>query len=188
MALWVRSYWRSDVWDCTYVGREWVHQPGAIRMRDIHIVIARSECGGLFFQWWGWAHAPVELVVASSGSALTSEPARRYPDIRMLGPTDMKMAETAEYRGFGFGRYDDPVDKPDDVYQRDRGVVFPHGVLVALFALLPGWKLAQLTRQAIARRRIGRGFCGKCGYDLRASRGRCPECGEAIAPGQPAWA
>jgi hypothetical protein len=157
-------------------------------MRDIHIVNASSECGGLFLQWWGWAHAPVELVVASSGGALMSEPARRYPDIKMLGPTDMKMAEIAEYRGVGFGRYDDPVDKPDDVYQRDRGVVFPHGALVVVFALLPLLKATQLARRAIARRRISRGFCGKCGYDLRASDGRCPECGETFTSRQPARA
>lgn len=45
-------------------------------------------------------------------------------------------------------------------------------------ALLPAAWLAARLR---ARRRRQRGHCLACGYDLRASKDRCPECGSPIA-------
>lgn len=54
----------------------------------------------------------------------------------------------------------------------------PLWTLVAITAILPLGTATGLTRQWLARRREARwGHCPSCGYDLRASPGRCPECG-----------
>ena len=56
-------------------------------------------------------------------------------------------------------------------------VVLPHWFITIVFAILPAVWLRHRLR---LRRRVKRRLCRRCGYDLRFSAGRCPECGEAI--------
>jgi predicted amidophosphoribosyltransferase len=56
-------------------------------------------------------------------------------------------------------------------------VVLPHWFITIVFAILPAVWLRHRLR---LRRRVKSRLCRRCGYDLRFSAGRCPECGEAI--------
>jgi hypothetical protein len=61
---------------------------------------------------------------------------------------------------------------------REREVLFPMWALAALFAIAPSfWLTGVYRRQRRAALRRGQGKCQGCGYDLRASPQRCPECG-----------
>jgi hypothetical protein len=53
-------------------------------------------------------------------------------------------------------------------------------VACSLAAVVPALALVRY------RRRAESGQCGMCGYDLRATPGRCPECGAVTALGWPA--
>ena len=61
--------------------------------------------------------------------------------------------------------------------QQDTFVGVPHWLVFLLFAVLPVRRAAAALPGLRARLKRKPGHCRACGYDLRATPGRCPECG-----------
>jgi hypothetical protein len=63
------------------------------------------------------------------------------------------------------------------VVQEYRQLDMPDWLLVLVFAILPSMVFVRVLLASRRRRRSARGRCAACGYDLRATPDRCPECG-----------
>lgn len=71
---------------------------------------------------------------------------------------------------------------------RFRFVVVPYWLLIVIFGAVPAVRTARWAVRFPAERRRTRGQCVGCGYDLRGTTDRCPECGMPVPNAAPAGA
>jgi hypothetical protein len=168
IGLWVRSYWRSDSISVTRTEIS-LHSSDEYPSRTIAIA---TRTGGV---WWQRFEQPGSIYLDSRPGPtrvrLTS--AKVQSDIYLPG---LAGDPAHWFAGFAYG----PTSSMSD----DVALRVPLWTVVSLSALLP---LATLWRSA-RRRRANRATCRACGYDLRATPDRCPECGtvptaQAARPG-----
>jgi hypothetical protein len=169
--VWIRSYWIQD-------SLLWTHgsdQP-YISLETREAVCGR---GGLQFShdYWEWRRDFQGFVPTSHHFQHTSSRSPIYPyfinlHIQKPPTTDIR------FKGFEFAylNYRDPFmmgGYPIETV-REQSVTFP---LAAIF--FPAIFLSVLwkRREIKQRRRLTKGLCTNCGYDLRATPDRCPECG-----------
>jgi hypothetical protein len=62
-------------------------------------------------------------------------------------------------------------------------LALPYWLLIAVAAICP---MIWVRRMLRLRRRLRRGQCPQCGYDLQATPNKCPECGQEAASAEPA--
>jgi len=74
--------------------------------------------------------------------------------------------------------------KGDQTTRATWAMTVPHWLVALILLWLPGVRLWQGMKVRRVRRFVDTGRCVKCGYDMRATPGKCPEwgaiCGEAM--------
>jgi hypothetical protein len=137
------------------------------------------------FSWHGSVVVQVgRLERPAGGERAAREPApgpadydrwHRRPATSPMDPWAVRFA------GFGYAEYGYTFGPsvgayaPTSVY--NRVMMVPWYAIILATGAGPALRL---RRRLARRRRHGRGACPACGYDLRATPGRCPECGRGI--------
>jgi hypothetical protein len=156
VALWVRSYWRQDNLERVRGTPEMLHY--------VNLGSAFAELSLLAVQV---IKTPTPPIMAehdwhySADRATVTDTLSSWANLKQLGPG------TFRFRGFGY------ISISSHEYSV-RGIYFPHWFAALLLIILPAIRLRSILR---TRRRHRAGLCPHCGYDLRATPDRCPECG-----------
>ena len=151
---WVRSYWVSDF----LFGKSVFDTPqGTRHLREWSVGIGAGGTAFTFasFTW--------DVVPADGSMPVTDGAEWRWERQNPQPPRGSSMSFWDRY-GFGFERHDPLI------------VVYLPLWLPSLFCALP--PVLWLRRRLKRRRGARAGLCACCGYDLRATPGRCPECGD----------
>ena len=162
IAMWVRSHSREDV--VMY----WGNSCGsAIHTLNGRVAIVNEN---LMSSRRHWEYDSNALQTGFD----PAEPFHRHSIWNRLG---FYLSRSARPRGTVPGDASLPQGQNFPAVVRYFDLVMPFWLICLLLTLFPLWIFAI---PALRRARRPHGFCPKCGYDLRATPDRCPECGKVV--------
>jgi hypothetical protein len=162
--LWARSYWRGDQWGYDRLWEDGPDLTTASSFRRSFTLDSRR--GTLFFGAIVESRPPGVI-------PFTGDPCAQR-DVE-AGPNEWIWLVSEEPRAWAkaFGVYHEPMPGGFLLYLNVTHWSIAAGAAALLCAsFVPTWK---------RRARSRRGLCPACGYDLRATPARCPECGRLSA-------
>jgi hypothetical protein len=171
--LCVRSYWVADVWTrSTMDVRAGIATGCQWRAHFVAGVLAFNRTGDRY-------RLPTEAL-SSRGEVAATAPSPDYSTSQhqwlRMDVDVVTITKRWWYQRLGFDAFSFP--RRGAWGRHTWGVLVPHWLPAVLLAVLP---LAWIGVHRRRVRRATRGLCSRCGYDLRASPGRCPECGSEKA-------
>jgi hypothetical protein len=171
--LWIRGFWLTDTFN---IGRA-AYAGNQKTSRTLYLVSDNCRFGIIY----RLQHDDVSPDLMAALKRLS--PFYFSHDTEPSGPFKLIFADPGDpfWNRLGFEYYDSSnviYSTPPGYF--DRTWAAPFWSVLLLFSILPACRLLALAQQRRTRRRARLGLCQRCGYDLRASKERCPECGTPI--------
>jgi predicted RNA-binding Zn-ribbon protein involved in translation (DUF1610 family) len=166
---------------CIVVIVEWVRSRHhvdllVIRTPMSHVVGAAADRGGLLFAQSDLPYTGEEGPDGQDHSVMLASVAPDDPTFSQIRDTILDTT-AIKFSFLGFKTAAGQTTLTGTLSPRFSAIVLPYWFVAILLAILPsGIGRAAWTR----RQRRRKGLCIACGYDIRASSGRCPECGREI--------
>jgi hypothetical protein len=186
IALWVRSQYRHDA-----IVTRWPAHGMAIRSGDgiVRVYLRNTDrVGTVNTNAWqissgsGWFSIDDDPFQADSSgwSSLTFQPTTMFEWERVQGAAPSRGVQLSlSGSSIVFSAPAGARPTVGDDYLR---ITFPHWLPVLVFGFLPALAaLRFMTTHWRRYRRLLAGACPVCAYDLRATPGRCPECGWTVS-------
>jgi hypothetical protein len=178
VALWIYSYNATPGAVFEWIGRvsdteRFVERWGVIARCNSGGIILNSERARLDFDSFHRSGIDPHTYSGQKTWNPWPTPGRfPYPFV----PSDYRGVPHHDYLGFAGFQACVSVS-PDRIQYRTFVLVVPCWFLSAVTSLFPLWFLARAVGRFRQRKWLKQGLCNKCGYDLRATPDRCPECG-----------
>jgi hypothetical protein len=172
VVLWVRSYWVADEWNYM-VRRRLVASTDQV---DRSIAV---EAGRLRFLYSSVHYDDAWMATigdspAGAGSAFYHATGKPMPIAESVNGPDVVMIR--RFLGFEYGIHN-PTPRTRDLAQ-GKWIAVPLWLIV----FCTGWPSFRVwRRRRRMRRAVELGLCPSCGYEVRATRDCCPECGKPVA-------
>ena len=171
--VWVRSWYLTDIvgfehdWITSVNGTATWKIMAKSSRGDTTVFLIRSDMGP----------PPPHQITTHGYKSRYQREWQHYPIQYDLFPAIRAYYHPHRLMGFAYLRRVESFTAP--AWMIMTAATLPTFALVVVFALLPLWRVCTAVAQ---RRRVLGNHCVQCGYDLRASPGRCPECGAVPAP------
>jgi hypothetical protein len=159
LVVWVRSYWREELFQRSGGSG---YYTATVSNGRVGLVWDSEPYGEYGNDWQHATFSPTESlgVPQPDSSSFQGEPTPFY---RVY----------FDRLGFTFVTHQFPI-----THRLDHTLNFPLWFSTGMFSLpVIAWTIKQSRRRA----RGSSGCCASCGYDLHASKHRCPECGRLIS-------